>query len=137
MKEQTWKVNWSLAFSDKGRLNPIIRFHMQRAIENFAKNGHPRVVMEWYDWRSRETEYTHLHENQLLHPQVKLFPNIFQDKRSKFIAIPITISSKMYVAHNYMLDFWINGWNRSFKVELNIELNIIPTLSRQNETIKK
>ena len=68
-KKQTWKVIWSLAFL--GRLDPIISSHMQRTIENFAKNSHARMIMKWNDWGSRKTEYTHLHKTIYLILQYK------------------------------------------------------------------
>jgi hypothetical protein len=60
MRKQTWKGTWSFSFLDLGRLNPIISFHMQRAIENFAKNSHPRMVVEWNNCGSWKAKYTHL-----------------------------------------------------------------------------
>lgn len=59
MTKQTWKIIWSLAF--QGRFHPIVSSHMQRTIQNFAKNSHARVIMKWNGGGSRETEYTHLH----------------------------------------------------------------------------
>jgi len=60
MRKQTWKGTRSFCFLDLGRLNPIISFHMHRAIENFAKNSHLRMVMEWKNCGSRKAKYTHL-----------------------------------------------------------------------------
>ena len=57
---QTWKIGGVLTFLNEGRFNPVIGFHMERTIENFAKHSHPRMVMKGDDRRSRKAEYTYL-----------------------------------------------------------------------------
>lgn len=80
---QAQKETWFFDFLDDGRLNPIISFHIQRAVENFAKNSHPRVIMEWYDCRSGKTEYTHLHKNKYLHSSTNYLSNVLEGQKSR------------------------------------------------------